>query len=65
MQPKTINALLKAYEDLQRIADRLYEQAHSAIDADQLQDASLLISQADKIFELAENLEVVISEQEG
>ncbi|ELR96464.1 hypothetical protein [Gloeocapsa sp. PCC 73106] len=64
MEQQTKDAFLLAYENLQRIAYRLYEQAQNAIDADLFLDANLLISQADKIFELAENLEIVISEQE-
>lgn len=64
MQPRTINALLEAYRDLHRIADQLYEESQLAFEQDLENDASLLVSQADKIFELAENLDVVISELE-
>jgi len=64
MEAKTINALLAAYEALQEIAIKLYDEAQLAFDADLPNDASLLVSQADLIYQLAENLDVVISEQE-
>lgn len=64
MEQRTIDALIIAYRDLEKIAEHLYDESQLALELDLDNDASLLISQADKVFELAENLSVVISEQE-
>jgi hypothetical protein len=42
----------------------LYVEADNAVDADDYNDASLLQSQADRIYQTAENLGTVIAEQE-
>ncbi len=46
-----------------RTAIDLYEEFELAVEADNYSDASLLESQADKVYELAENLEIIIKEQ--
>lgn len=64
MKSKTRNALLKAYAQLQQIIDDLYEASDNALEIDDFEDASLLATRADKLYEEAENLEFVISELE-
>ncbi|MBA3920168.1 MAG: hypothetical protein H0X31_00095 [Nostocaceae cyanobacterium] len=64
MKSETRNILLQAYAQLQRIADDLYTAADIASDNDDFDDSSLLSARADKIYEEAENLEIVISELE-
>lgn len=64
MKSKTRNALLKAYAQLQQIIDDLYEAGGNALESDDFEDASLLATRADKLYEEAENLEFVISELE-
>jgi len=64
MKPATRNVLLKAYAQLQDIIDELYEAHDMAIANNDFDDASLLASRADRLYEEAENLEIVISEQE-
>jgi hypothetical protein len=64
MKPKTRDALLKAYAQLQRIIDDLYEAHDKAIENNDFDDASLLASRADKIYQEAENLEIMLTELE-
>ncbi|WP_414589411.1 hypothetical protein [Scytonema sp. PCC 10023] len=64
MKSETRNALLKAYAQLQEIIDELYSAHDRAIENNDFDDASLLASRADRLYEEAENLEIVISEQE-
>lgn len=64
MKSETRNALLKAYAQLQQIIDDLYEASDNALESDEFEDASLLATRADKLYEEAENLEFVISELE-
>jgi hypothetical protein len=52
------------YISLQEIAINLYAEADNAVAEGNYNDASLLQSQADKLYETAENLGIVISEQE-
>ncbi|RCJ18671.1 hypothetical protein A6S26_28220 [Nostoc sp. ATCC 43529] len=63
MKPATRNILLKSYTQLQDIIDELYEAHDMAIANNDFDDASLLASRADRLYEEAENLEIVISEQ--
>ena len=65
MKPNTIAALLQAYTRLQQTAAELYEAAEAALENDGFDDASLLASRADKLYEEAENLDILISELEG
>ncbi|MBE9206979.1 hypothetical protein IQ244_10700 [Nostoc sp. LEGE 06077] len=64
MKPETINILLKAYAQLQEIIDKLYEAHDRAITNNDFDDASLLASRADKLYQEAENLEILIIELE-
>lgn len=64
MKLETRNALLKAYAQLQQIIDDLYEASEKALENNDIEDASLLESRADKLYEEGENLEFVISELE-
>lgn len=62
MKESTRQVLTRAYEQLQRIAADLYEATDNAMQNGDYQDASLLQARADKIYEEAENLDLVISE---
>jgi hypothetical protein len=64
IENKTIQALEDAYNSLQQIVINLYAEADNAVAQDNYNDASLLQSQADKLYETLENLGVVIEEQE-
>ena len=64
IQPKTKLALENAYISLQEIVINLYAEADNAVAEGNYNDASLLQSQADRLYETAENLGIVISEQE-
>ena len=64
MKSETRNVLLQAYAQLQEIIDKLYEAHDRAIANNDFDDASLLASRAGRLYEEAENLEIVISEQE-
>jgi hypothetical protein len=64
MKSETRNILLQVYVKLQEIIDELYEAHDRAIANNDFDDANLLASRADKLYEEAENLEIVISEQE-
>lgn len=64
MKQTTLDALRKAYTQLQVIIDELYNAHDEAARNDYDEDASLLVSRADKLYEEAENLELIISELE-
>ncbi|WP_335084260.1 hypothetical protein [Nostoc sp.] len=53
-----------SFVQLQKFIDKLYEADDRAIANNDFDDASLLASRADRLYEEAENLEIVISEQE-
>lgn len=55
---------MAAYVALQQISTNLYAEADAAIELENYNDADLLESQANKIFEFAENLITVIEEHE-
>ncbi|MBH8553367.1 hypothetical protein I8751_13480 [Nostocaceae cyanobacterium CENA357] len=65
MKQETLTILLQMYTQLQQIAAQLYTAAELALQNDDFDDASLLQSRADKIYEEAENLDILISELEG
>lgn len=50
--------------ELQQISTNLYAEAEAAVELENYEDASLLESQADKVFQFAENLITVIEEHE-
>ena len=64
MKQNTITSLLQVYTQLQQIAAQLYSAAEAALENDDFDDASLLASRADKIYEEAENLDILLSELE-
>lgn len=55
---------MAAYVTLQQISTNLYVEADAAIELGNYHDASLLESQADNVFQFAENLITVIKEHE-
>jgi len=65
MKQETFTILLRVYTQLQQIAAELYTAAELALQNDDFDDASLLQSRADKIYEEAENLDILISELES
>lgn len=64
MKPETKDALLQAYFGLQRVAFDLYAASQAAFENDDLSDASLLSSRADKIYEEVENIDFLLIELE-
>lgn len=65
MKQTTIEALSSAFEQLQDLIEHLYTAAQVALDNDDFSDASLLQSRADRLYEEAEQLDVIISEMGG
>jgi hypothetical protein len=65
MENVTKEAFLKAYINLQRIVEDLYAASDEAVQNENDADASLLEAQAEKIFERAEAISSLISEQEN
>lgn len=65
MNQTTKNALLQAYINLQKIVEDLYLASDKAIENGEDADASLLGAQAEQVFERAEAISSVISEQEN
>ncbi|MBW4670414.1 MAG: hypothetical protein KME60_24115 [Cyanomargarita calcarea GSE-NOS-MK-12-04C] len=65
MNQTTKNALLEAYVNLQKIVEDLYLASDKAIENGEDADAGLLEAQAEKVFERAEAISSVISEQEN
>lgn len=64
IKPRTKEALERAYISIVEIVTDLYTEVDNAVDEDNYNDASLLQSQADRLYQYAENLEILISEQE-
>ncbi len=64
MKQTTLDALLKAYAQLHQIVEGLYEAHDNAVANNDDEDASLLVSRADKLYEEVENIELIISELE-
>ncbi len=62
MKQTTLDALLKAYAQLHRIVEELYEAHDDAVVNNDDERASLLVSRANKIYEEVENLEIIISQ---
>jgi hypothetical protein len=61
---RTIEALERAYLAMQDVVENLYDEAEQAIESGNYNDASLLQSQADLLFEVQENLGTVLTEME-
>ena len=64
MKPKTLNALLRVYNQLDEIVEELNSLSDDAVDSGDYEDASLLQARADILYQQMENLEVVIAEHE-
>lgn len=65
IEGRTLEALERAYLSLEQIVIDLYAEADRAVVSENYNDASLLQSQADRLYETMENLGIVIAEQEG
>ncbi|KYC42093.1 hypothetical protein WA1_19020 [Scytonema hofmannii PCC 7110] len=65
MKQSTKNALNRAYVSLQRIVNELYREVDKAVDNGDYADVSLLEARAERLFEEAEAIIVVIAEQEN
>ena len=65
MKQTTIEALLRVYARLEETTTELYTLADTAVEMGDFEDASLLQSRADILYEQMENLDFVISELEG
>lgn len=64
IERRTIEALERAYLAMQDVVEDLYDEAEQAIESGNYNDASLLQSQADLLFEVQENLGTVLTEME-
>ncbi|MBW4672086.1 MAG: hypothetical protein KME60_32845 [Cyanomargarita calcarea GSE-NOS-MK-12-04C] len=64
MKLETYNILLNAYTQLEQITSQLYNAADNAVQSGDFDDASLLQTRADILYEQLENLDIVISELE-
>lgn len=60
MKQTTIEALLRVYTRLEEITTELYTLADTAVDMGDFEDASLLQTKADILYEQMENLDFVI-----
>ncbi|MHC5916101.1 MAG: hypothetical protein ACYTXE_35055 [Nostoc sp.] len=65
MKQTTLDALLRVYVKLEEIVEELNNLADDAVLSEDYEDASLLQSRADILYEQMENLDVAISEHEG
>lgn len=65
MKQTTLNALLQVYNRLEAITRELYDLAEIELELEDFDDASLLQTRADILYEQMENLDVVIRELEG
>ena len=53
MKPKTLNALLRVYDQLDEITRHLYDLAEIELELEAFDDASLLQTRADILYERA------------
>ncbi len=65
MKLETRTALLQAYFGIQQVVFDLYAASEAAFENNDLNDASLLASRADKLYEEIENLDILLIELEG
>ena len=63
MKQATVTALLDAYNRLQEIIFDLYAEYEKAMQNENYADASLLEARAERLFEEAESIIIVIQEQ--
>lgn len=64
MKPKTLNALLRVYDQLDEIVSHLNDLVDEAVLEGDYQDGSLLQARATILYEQMINLDFVISEHE-
>ena len=64
IERENTEALVRVYLTLQQLIEDLYTQADNTAAARNYNDASVLTGQAEVLYRLAENLEIVISEHE-
>jgi len=64
IERENTEALVRIYLTLQQLIEDLYTQADNAAAARNYNDASVLTGQAEVLYHVAENLEIVISEHE-
>ncbi|MEH2025648.1 hypothetical protein [Nostoc sp.] len=65
LKQTTLNSLKRLYEKLEVITRELYDLAEIELELEDFDDASLLQTRADILYEQMENLDAVISELEG
>jgi ferritin len=65
LKQTTIDSLKQLYEKLEVITRELYDLADIELELEDFDDASLLQTRANILYEQMENLDVVISELEG
>ncbi|MCC5640775.1 hypothetical protein LC593_34100 [Nostoc sp. CHAB 5844] len=64
MKQSSVAALMQAYNILQQAVAVLYAQSQIAVELGDDDDASLLDAKADRLFEEADSILVLISEQQ-
>ena len=64
IERENTEALLRVYLTIQQLVEDLYTQADNAATQRNYNDASVLTGQAEVLYRIAENLEIVISEHE-
>lgn len=64
IKKRTQEVIERAYLSLQQIIAELYIEAENAVIAGNYNDASLLFSQADKLYQATEDLGIMLAEQE-
>ena len=62
IERQTTEALVRAYLAIQQIIEDLYAEADNAASSSKYNDASFLTSQAEILYQVAENMETVIAE---
>jgi hypothetical protein len=65
MKQSTVSALLAAYNSLQEIVVKLYDEFQKAVENKDDADASLLEARAEILFEQAEAIIAVLEEQQN
>ena len=64
IESRTTDALVRVYLSVQQIVGDLYAEADNAVAEGNYNDASLLTGQADILYQVAENLGTVITQEE-
>ena len=63
MERSTVMTFMQAYNFLQEAVGLLYAQSQSCIEQENYADASLLEAKADKLFEEADSILIILTEQ--